>query len=1322
MYAKSKAHCKHGQTGVLVTFKSMQMRSAYRIAHRDGDRITRTFKSEPMIAATFQDATITELLNDPRIESVEADCTIKLDERELDPAFDASVDAAVASAQNPASSWGLDRIDSRNGLDGTYQYGTATGSSTRVYVLDTGVQIAHNDFGGRAVAGWSAQCETGSESDCGNDWLFEGVITSASPSCSGHGTHCASTAGGTVYGVAKDTTIIALQVLSCQGSGSTSGVIAGIEWAVADAQRHPSSRSIISMSLGGAGVSQAEFRAIERATVANVVVVVAAGNDSDDACQYSPAGAPAAITVGSTTQTDAMSTFSNHGRCVDILAPGSRITAAWTGSNTATSTISGTSMACPHVSGAAAQLRGRLPDASAARIAEILSCMATPDAISNLLSAPTDNALLYAGAAVENPPACLAVPPPPVAPAPPSPPPPPPVPPGCTNTCSYAGDKDCDDGGPGSDYNLCDLGTDCADCGPRVNAPPPPPSPPSPPPLPSPSPSPPFDTSQCLQQQVAAPKSELDDLARIVGGEPLDYPRQYPWLVTLQDSNGDSFCGGTLISPRHVLTAAHCTQAGVPRVSVGVHKRSAVGSGAGDAQCVETRTVRNIIDHEQYDDDTLANDISVLELASPIERYAPIGAIDADDAIAGTAGTLVMIAGWGRIASGARASDEPLRATVPIVAQSQCNQAYSGGILDGMVCAGFPQGGVDSCQGDSGGPLFAARAGTYVLAGIVSWGRSCAQAGYPGVYARVSQYNAWICSRSGAFCSGGRLPAPPPPPPAALRPPPSPPSAQCATWCSSHPMPWSSKCTFRFCSGCAPCLSSPPSSSPLQSPPPPALPPTPPAPCVDSTAVFRCPGQTSNSVCAWRGNTYPQLCTDPQFSACWRENCRATCNMCDAGPPSPLSPSPPSPVASPPTPPKPPSPKPPSPKPPSPKPPSPKPPSPKPPSPKPPSPPPPSPRPPSSDVTVDVPPTDDFEGVFKVPASQGEASSNEWAYGLYGRLGRGFPTATSALASLQRLGSSSPPPSPSALTPPSPPPPPLPSPPLPSPSRTAPPTPPAPAPPLAAMTKVGAVDATLSSQFSARWPAAHTIDSNYNTICASRWQQGAWLSVQLPSGTHADYVAVYNRVDHYQYASWLNPFEVYMSDTLGDTTSSSAVKCAGPVSALWGSAPPFLIACPRTASGVSYVTIKLVGAARYLTLLELEVYTAGADAVGVKAAVATSAAIASMTADEGALEEGSDETPPLPIEEGGAYFEMGNASTPLGSMSDSIHTADDGELSRTRLIACLLAGAVAVALLGCFALFAYALSLRRSLAMSAQKIKPAVVLTKTASGADMSVI
>ena len=219
--------------------------------------------------------------------------------------------------------------------------------------------------------------------------------------------------------MAKGALIVAVQVLSCEGSGTSAGVLAGINWALADALQQQQ-RAVMSMSLGGPQ-SQAENDAIDVAHARGVVVVVAAGNDAADACQSSPASAPDAVTVGSTTAADQMSSFSSYGPCVDIFAPGSSVRGAWSTSDSATNTISGTSMATPHVAGAAALIRSERPDLSAAGTINVLRCMATADTITGVPS-NTLNLFLYAGAATTQPSNlnCLF---PPLAP-----PPPPPVP------------------------------------------------------------------------------------------------------------------------------------------------------------------------------------------------------------------------------------------------------------------------------------------------------------------------------------------------------------------------------------------------------------------------------------------------------------------------------------------------------------------------------------------------------------------------------------------------------------------------------------------------------------------------------------------------------------------------------------------------------------------------------------------------------------------------------------------------------------------------------------------------------------------------------
>lgn len=269
---------------------------------------------------------------------------------------------------------------------------------------------------------------------------------------------------------------------------------------------------------------------------------------------------------------------------------------------------------------------------------------------------------------------------------------------------------------------------------------------------------------------------------KIVGGEDIDFARQYQWLVSLECDAGFHCCGGTLIGPKHVLTAAHCTQSRVARVKVGLHKRSA--SNGADKSCVQTIRVKSIINHERYNDNSLVNDISILELQSPVEFYEGIDDLDDPDGFNNDIGQMLTVAGWGTTKEGGSLSDAPLRVRVPVVNQQECARSYGGDVKNKMMCAGFTNGGKDSCQGDSGGPLFGVKPnGEFVLTGIVSWGQGCAQARYPGVYTRVASYRGWVCSKSGIFCDGSDDdPDPDPPiaspPPSVQRlspPPPSPP-------------------------------------------------------------------------------------------------------------------------------------------------------------------------------------------------------------------------------------------------------------------------------------------------------------------------------------------------------------------------------------------------------------------------------------------------------------------------------------------------------------------------------------------------------------------
>ncbi|MFJ6940649.1 S8 family peptidase [Streptomyces sp. NPDC101132] len=269
---------------------------------------------------------------------------------------------SINETQENPPSWGLDRIDQpATAGDRKYAYPDNGGAGVTAYVIDTGVRISHQDFGGRATHGFDA-VDDDDTADDGN----------------GHGTHVAGTIAGTAHGVAKKARIVAVRVLDDNGSGTTEQVVAGIDWVT----QHHTGPSVANMSLGG-GADEALDAAVERAIASGVCFAVAAGNESADAGQGSPSRVPAALTVASSTEGDEQSGFSNFGSVVDLYAPGSEITSAWNDSDTGVKTISGTSMAAPHVAGAAALHLAANPSATPAETAAALTSAATPDAIRN---------------------------------------------------------------------------------------------------------------------------------------------------------------------------------------------------------------------------------------------------------------------------------------------------------------------------------------------------------------------------------------------------------------------------------------------------------------------------------------------------------------------------------------------------------------------------------------------------------------------------------------------------------------------------------------------------------------------------------------------------------------------------------------------------------------------------------------------------------------------------------------------------------------------------------------------------------------------------
>ena len=269
-----------------------------------------------------------------------------------------------------AASWGLDRIDQRNRpLSGTYTYNT-TASNVYVYVIDTGIYTGHSEFQGRAVNVYDAFGGNGQD-------------------CHGHGTHVAGTIGGRTYGVARGVQLRGVRVLNCSGSGSTSGIIAAIDWV----RLNRSNPAVANMSLGG-GFSTALNNAVTNLHNSGVFVAVAAGNDNRNACNYSPASATAVYTTAASTSSDTKASYSNYGSCVDGYAPGSSIRSAWIGSSTATATISGTSMASPHVAGVAALYKATFGNASSSTIVNWINSNATTGVINGNPSG-TPNRLLF---------------------------------------------------------------------------------------------------------------------------------------------------------------------------------------------------------------------------------------------------------------------------------------------------------------------------------------------------------------------------------------------------------------------------------------------------------------------------------------------------------------------------------------------------------------------------------------------------------------------------------------------------------------------------------------------------------------------------------------------------------------------------------------------------------------------------------------------------------------------------------------------------------------------------------------------------------------
>ncbi len=296
-------------------------------------------------------------------------------------AADASValveqDQTVKVSDDPTGlpSWGLDRIDQRD-LPLSWSYsGASTAAEVHAYIIDSGIRTTHVEFGGRAR----------------NAWDFADATPAADNDCNGHGTHVAATVGGSRYGVAKGVHLVGVRVMDCDGRGTKSDIIAGVDWVTA----HAAKPAVANMSIGGT-LSAAEDVAVQASIASGVTYVVAAGNDNTNACRYSPSDIPEAITVGATDARDRRANFSNYGSCVDLFAPGTDIVSAYRTSDTATETLSGTSMAAPHVTGAAAMVLAAHPAYTPQQVSHSLTATAKAGKVTDS-GAGTPNKLLYA--------------------------------------------------------------------------------------------------------------------------------------------------------------------------------------------------------------------------------------------------------------------------------------------------------------------------------------------------------------------------------------------------------------------------------------------------------------------------------------------------------------------------------------------------------------------------------------------------------------------------------------------------------------------------------------------------------------------------------------------------------------------------------------------------------------------------------------------------------------------------------------------------------------------------------------------------------------